>query len=66
MYEGRRQGGFTFCKDHQEIAEHIISAEAKRKLGIGEYQQEMFAAEKARAVAMQGGLAQAKRATNRI
>jgi hypothetical protein len=66
MYEGRRQGGFTFCKDHHEIAEHIISAEAKRKLGIGEYQQEMFAAEKARAVAMQGGLAQAKRATNRI
>ena len=69
-YEGRRQGGFTYCKDHQEIAEHIISAEAKRKLGIGEYQQEMFAAEKARAVAMQGsiagGFAQAKRATNRI
>ncbi len=70
VYEGRRQGGFTYCKDHQEIAEHIISAEAKRKLGIGEYQQEMFAAEKARAVAMQGSIAgcfaQAKRATNRI
>lgn len=64
---GSRQGGFTYCKDHQEIAEHIITVEAKRKLGIGEeYQQEMFAAEKARAVAMQGGLAQAKRATNRI
>lgn len=42
-YEGRRQGGFTYCKDHQEIAEHIITSEAKRKLGIGdEYQQEMF------------------------
>lgn len=65
---GVRQGGFTYCKDHQEIAEHILSSEAKRKLGIRdeEYQQEMFAAEKARAVAMQGGLAQAKRATNRI
>jgi hypothetical protein len=64
---GMRQTGFTYCKDHQEIAEHIIASEAKRKLGIGEeYQQDMFAAEKARAVAMQGGLAQAKRATNRI
>lgn len=63
---GSRQTGFTYCKDHQEIAEHIIANEAKRKMGIGEYQQEMFAAEKARAVAMQGGLAQAKRATNRI
>ena len=63
---GSRQGGFTYCKDHQEIAEHIITVEAKRKLGIEGYQQEMFAAENARAVAMQGGLAQAKRATNRI
>ena len=64
---GSRQGGFHYCKDHQEIAEHIITVEAKRKLGIGEeYQQEMFAAEKARAVAMQGGFAQTKRATNRI
>lgn len=63
---GMRQPGFTYCKDHHEIAEHIIANEARRKMGIGEYQQEMFAAEKARAVAMQGGLAQAKRATNRI
>lgn len=64
---GMRQGGFHYCKDHQEIAEHIVAVEAKRKLGIGdEYQQEMFAAEKSRAVAMQGGFAQYKRATNRI
>jgi hypothetical protein len=64
---GMRQGGFHYCKDHIEIAEHIVAVEAKRKLGIGdEYQQEMFAAEKARAVAMQGGFAQSKRATNRI
>jgi len=48
-------GGFHYCKDHIEIAEHIVAVEAKRKLGIGdEYQQEMFAAEKARAVAMAG------------
>jgi hypothetical protein len=64
---GSRSGGFHYCKDHQEIAEHIIASEVKRKLNVGEeYQQDMFAAEKARAVAMQGGLAQAKRATNRI
>ncbi len=66
-YVGGRVTGFTYCKDNQEIAEHIVASEVKRKLNIGEdYQQEMFAAEKARAVAMQGGLAQAKRATNRI
>jgi hypothetical protein len=66
-YVGGRATGFTYCKDNQEIAEHIIASEVKRKLNVGEeYQQEMFAAEKARAVAMQGGLAQAKRATNRI
>lgn len=66
---GGRVGGFTYCKDHAAIAEHIVGSEAKRKLGIRdeEYQQEMFAAEKARAVAMQGGqFAQVKRATNRI
>ena len=65
---GARQGGFTYCKDHVEIAEQILASEAKRKLGVRdeEYQQEMFAAEKARAVAMQGGFAQTKRASNRI
>lgn len=63
---GMRQGGFTYCKDHVEIAEHIITAEAKRKLGIDEeYQQEMFAAEKARAVAMAGTPAYMTR-SNRI
>ena len=40
LYEGRRQGGFTYCKDHTEIAEHIVASEVKRKL-VGE-QQEMF------------------------
>ena len=53
-YVGSQVGGFHFCKDHAEIAQHIVSSEAKRKLGIGEeYQQDMFAAEKARAVATQ-------------
>jgi len=66
VYEGRRQGGFHYCKDHQAIAEHIVASEAKRKLGIGEeYQQEMFAAEKARAVATQGKTL-VSRAPNRI
>ena len=63
---GSRSSGFHYCKDHQEIAEHIVASEAKRKLGIGEeYQQEMFAAEKARAVAMQGKTL-VSRAPNRI
>jgi hypothetical protein len=38
-YEGARVGGFTYCKDHIEIANHIISDEAKRKLGV---QGELF------------------------
>jgi len=66
LYEGKRQSGFHYCKDHMEIAEHIIASETKRKLGIGEeYLEEHYAAEKARAVAMQGGFAKSKRATNR-
>jgi hypothetical protein len=67
-YEGRRQGGFTYCKDAQEISEHIVASEARRKLGIqesNEAQQDMFAMEKARAVAMQSS-AQVVRRSNRI
>jgi hypothetical protein len=66
LYEGKRQSGFHYCKDHIEIAEHIIASETKRKLGIDEeYLEEHYAAEKARAVAMQGGFAKSKRATTR-
>jgi hypothetical protein len=64
-YEGRRQGGFHYCKDHQEIAEHIIASEAKRKLGLGE-QRELFESKTYSAQMAQSGFAQAKRATNRI
>jgi hypothetical protein len=53
-YHGARPRGFVFCKDHAEIAEHIVTSEAKRKMGISEeYQQDMFAAEKAHALATQ-------------
>lgn len=65
LYEGKRQSGFHYCKDHIEIAEHIIASETKRKLGIGEYLEEHYAAEKAHAVATQGGFAKSKRATTR-
>ena len=66
LYEGKRQSGFHYCKDHIEIAEHIIASETKRKLGIGEeYLEEHYAAEKAHAVATQGGFAKSKRATIR-
>ena len=34
-----RQSGFTFCKDAEEIAEHIVTSAMKEKLGV---QQEMF------------------------
>jgi hypothetical protein len=67
-YEGRRQGGFTYCKDAQEISEHIVASEARRKLGLQESadaQQDMFAMEKARAIAMQKPATQVvRRSTN--
>ena len=42
-----RQSGFTYCKDHAAIADHIIASAAKEKMGLQPYQQEMF--EKAQA-----------------
>ena len=51
---------------HQALTEHATATKVKRKLNIdNEYVEEHLAAEKARAVAMQGGFAKAKRATNR-
>ena len=37
--------GFTYCADHQAIADHIVSSAMKGKLGV---QQEMFPPEQAR------------------
>ncbi len=37
---GGRVGGFTYCKDHQAIADHLITSNAARKL-MGA-QREMF------------------------
>ena len=34
-----RASGFTFCKDAEAIAEHIVSSAVREKIGI---QQEMF------------------------
>ena len=52
---------------HQALTEHATATKVKRKLNIdSEYVEEHLAAEKARAVAMQGGFAKSKRATNRI
>lgn len=42
-----RSTGFTYCKDHAAIADHIIASAAKEKMGLQPYQQEMF--EKAQA-----------------
>lgn len=39
QYVEARQGGFTFCKDAEAIAEHIVSSAVREKIGI---QQEMF------------------------
>jgi hypothetical protein len=36
---GARQNGFTYCADHQAIADHLVSSAARDKLGV---QQEMF------------------------
>lgn len=34
-----RQSGFVYCKDHQAIADHILTTAVKEKMGL---QQEMF------------------------
>jgi len=36
---GGRYPGFVYCADHQAIADHIVSAAVREKLGV---QQEMF------------------------
>jgi hypothetical protein len=39
QYGELRQSGFTYCKDAEAIAEHIVSSAVREKIGI---QQEMF------------------------
>jgi len=51
---------------HQALTEHATATKIKRKLNIdNEYVEEHLAAEKAHAVATQGGFAKSKRATTR-
>lgn len=40
--KGRMHAGFTYCADHQAIADHLIASSARDKLGI---QQELFQTE---------------------
>lgn len=44
---GERAPGFTYCADHQAIADHLVSSAAREKLGV---QQEMFAKHKQTAI----------------
>ena len=44
---GSRNPGFTYCADHQAIADHIVSSAMKSKLGV---QSDMFEKEKEAAV----------------
>ena len=39
QYGEVRSSGFTYCKDAEAIAEHIVSSAVKEKIGV---QQEMF------------------------
>lgn len=39
---GQRSTGFIYCQDHQAIADHIVTASAKEKMGLQPYQREMF------------------------
>lgn len=39
-YSGERVSGFTYCADHQAIADHLVSSAMKDRLGV---QQDMFA-----------------------
>lgn len=44
---GSRSPGFTYCADHQAIADHIVTSAMVRKLGV---QSDMFEKEKEAAV----------------
>ena len=44
---GSRNPGFTYCADHQAIADHLVSSAMKDKLGV---QSDMFEKEKQAAV----------------
>ena len=57
---GVRSTGFTYCKDNQAIAEHIVASAMKEKMGLQPYQQEMFEAAQSSAK-----LSTASRFTNR-
>jgi hypothetical protein len=37
---GERVPGFTYCADHQAIADHLVSSAMRDRLGV---QQDMFA-----------------------
>ena len=39
-YGGERVPGFTYCPDHQAIADHLVSSAMRDRLGV---QQDMFA-----------------------
>lgn len=39
-YGGERIPGFTYCADHQAIADHLVSSAMRERLGV---QQDMFA-----------------------
>jgi hypothetical protein len=39
-YAGERSPGFTYCADHQAIADHLVSSAMRDRLGV---QQDMFA-----------------------
>ena len=38
-YAGERVPGFTYCADHQAIADHLVSSAMRDRLGV---QQELF------------------------
>jgi hypothetical protein len=35
-YHGERSPGFVYCADHQAIADHLVSAAVKERLGLQE------------------------------
>ena len=40
ILQGERVPGFTYCADHQAIADHLVASAMKERLGV---QQDMFA-----------------------
>jgi hypothetical protein len=61
-YAGERSPGFTYCADHQAIADHLVSSAMRDRLGV---QQELFPEHKQVKLTKTAGLVGTQQAVTR-